>query len=56
MGALTKIRVQGLLDPEMAKTVQERAFKGRRPVSREVEYLIALGLAAETSNASEKAT
>ena len=42
-----KVRVQGLLDPELAKTVQDRAKQGRRPVSREVEHLIALGLAAE---------
>ena len=42
-----KVRVQGLLDPELAKTVQERAKQGRRPVSREVEHLLALGLAAE---------
>ena len=42
-----KIRVQGLLDPDVAKLVQERACKGRRPVSREVAYLIDLGLKAE---------
>jgi len=47
MDTLPKIRVQGLLDPELARTIQERAEQGRRPVSREVEYLIALGLKAE---------
>lgn len=47
MTAHLKVRVQGLLDPELAQTVLDRAKQGRRPVSREVEHLIALGLAAE---------
>ena len=42
-----KVRVQGLLNPDVAKLVQDRASEGRRPVSREVAYLIDLGLQAE---------
>ena len=42
-----KVRVQGLLEPELAKIVLDRAKEGRRPVSREVEHLIQLGLEAE---------
>lgn len=49
MSSTFKIRVQGLLEPEVAKQVMERAEQGRRPVSREVAYLIDLGLAAEKS-------
>ena len=48
-----KVRVQGLLDPELAEQVQGRATEGRRAVSREVEYLIALGL--ETAKEKEAA-
>ena len=42
-----KVRVQGLLEPDLAKIVLDRAKEGRRPVSREVEHLIELGLKAE---------
>jgi len=41
-----RIRVQGLLDPEVAAEVLQRAEEGRRPISREVEFLVAAGLAA----------
>ena len=47
MKSEAKIRVQGLLNPDVAKRLQERASQGRRPVSREVAYLIDLGLKAE---------
>ena len=49
MTTTRKVRLQGLLEPEVAKQVMERAEQGRRPVSREVAYLIDLGLAAEKS-------
>ena len=47
MASQLKVRVQGLLEPELAKYVLDRAKEGRRPVSREVEHYIALGVAAE---------
>ena len=47
MKSEAKIRVQGLLSPDVAKRLQERASQGRRPVSREVAYLIDRGLKAE---------
>ena len=53
MDTVQKIRVQGLLDPELAKAVKRRAVQGRRPVSREVEYLINLGLEAERAETAQ---
>jgi hypothetical protein len=50
MPSALKVRVQGLLAPELAKEVQDRAVEGRRPVSREVEYLIMAGLKAVKSH------
>ena len=46
MNSTKKVRLQGLLEPEVAEQLIERAKQGRRPVSREFAYLIKLGLAA----------
>ena len=42
-----KVRVQGMVDANLFDQIEQRAIKGRRPMSREVEYLMVLGLCAD---------
>ena len=41
-----KARLQGLLDQNLYNELRTRAHEGRRSISREVEYIVELGLAA----------
>ena len=42
-----KVRVQGHIDPDLEKIMRERCHEGRRPMSREVEYFVTLGMIQE---------
>lgn len=55
MASQLKVRIQGLVAPELAEEVTRRAAEGRRAVSREVEYLLALGLQATEEQEGGKA-
>lgn len=42
----SKARLQGLLDQKLYDELRARAEEGRRSISREVEYIVQLGLEA----------
>jgi hypothetical protein len=52
MTTKAKVRVQGVFSPEVAAAIHQRATEGRRPVSRELEYLVILGLKADDHSAA----
>ena len=45
-----KARLQGLLDQKLYDELRSRAEEGRRSISREVEYIVQLGLEAAAKN------
>jgi len=42
-----KVRVQGHIDPDLEQIMRERCHEARRPMSREVEYFVTLGMIEE---------
>ena len=45
--AKIKVRVQGHIDPDLEQIMRQRCHEARRPMSREVEYFVTLGMIEE---------